>query len=339
MNEKLATIQRIHSITSHPNSEVTKIECAKVLEWPVIIKRGEFKENDLVVFIVIDSILPETEYFEFMRARKFRVWNARFKGQPSSGLVCPLSILPKDRVDAEGIDLYVGSDMTSILNIIKYERPIDLQVNGDAIGGFPTNLISISDEDNLLSYPESLQELIGKRIYITQKVDGSSTSFTYNNGEFKACSRRLEMKEGSGFPWLIANKYNIKDKLQKLGLNIAIQGETIGPKINGNRLELKDIELRVFRAKNLDTNQLFNLEELSKLCLTLDIPMVKMIAEFDFNPEIHNIEYFRNLADSQLYDNGKPAEGIVVAPIESFYSSVLNKHWSIKLINQNYKQD
>src|SRR5688572_13423941 len=96
---KLATIQRIHSISTHSNPEVERLECAKILEWPVVVKKGEYKENELVVFIVIDSIVPkENVYFSFMEKQKYRVWNARFKGAPSSGLVCPLSILPKDRM-------------------------------------------------------------------------------------------------------------------------------------------------------------------------------------------------------------------------------------------------
>lgn len=335
---KLATIQKIHSIRPHPDPDVNRIELAKIKEWPVVVKKGEYKENDLVCYIEIDCIVPESNpYFEFMRSRKFRTWPAKFKKQPSSGLVCPLSILPNDKV--AGLDLQEGYDVSDILGILKYERPIDIQIGGDAKGGFPTNLISISDEDNLLSYPEVLQELVGKRIYISSKADGSSVTFIYNNNEFKACSRRLELKDDSGFPYRLVSKYDTKNKLVELNRNIAIQGEAIGPKLNGNRLELKDIELRVFRSKDLDNKELFNLAKLKELCEHLSLPMVKIIDEFDFNPLIHTVEYFRNLADGQLYDNGKPGEGIVVTACEPFYSYILGKEFSFKVINSNYKQE
>ena len=92
---KLASIEKIHSVQKHPNEEVENLEVAKIKEWPVVVKKGQFKNDDLVVFIQIDSIVPDTNpYFEFMRRQKFRVWNAKFKGAPSQGLVCPLSILP-----------------------------------------------------------------------------------------------------------------------------------------------------------------------------------------------------------------------------------------------------
>jgi len=338
MAQKLASIQVIHSIRQHPNPEVNKLEVAKILEWPVVIPKGQFKENDLVIYIEIDVIVPETPYFEFMRSRKFRTWPAKFKGAASAGLVCPLSVLPEmgivDHVIKE------GDEVTEILGIKKYEKALDTQLGGDAKSNFPTNLISISDEDNLLSNKKALQELTGKKIFISQKADGSSGTFIYNQNEFKACSRRLELKENSGFPWTAANKYDIKNKLEKLGINIAIQAEIIGPKFNGNKLGLKDIEIRVFRAKNLDNCKIFSLGELKDLCYKLDLPMMKVIDEVDFDASIHTVEYFRNLADSQIYsENGGMGEGIVFAPIESFHSYELNKSWSLKVINSNYKQD
>lgn len=339
---KLATIEKIHSIQPHPNPEVEKLEVAKILEWPVVVPKGQYRDGELVVFIQIDSIVPEANpYFEFMRRQKFRVWNARFKGAPSSGLVCPTSILPYEGEPSPilGISLKEGDDITETLGIIKYERPIDMSVRGDAAGGYPTNLISISDEDNMLSHPTALAELDGKEIYISQKVDGSSTTFIFNNGEFKACSRRWELKEGSGFPWTAATRYNLKEKMISLKKNLAIQCEAVGNKLNGNRMGISGIELRLFRAKNLDNRQLYNYYELKELASILEIPIVDEIEIIKFDKNNHTIEYFKNLADKQIYStNGQPAEGLVLSPTIPFYSTILGKEWSLKIINQNYKQ-
>ena len=171
MNDtNLATIQRIHSIRPHPNADTLSV--AKVLEWPVVVKNNQFIENELVVFIEIDSIVPEfNPYFEFMRRQNFRTWNARFRGEPSSGLVCPLSILSLHKYLNK--DWVEGEDISAILNIKKYERPIDVSIGGDALGGFPTKLISITDEDNLLSHAKALNELSdGQELYATEKADG-----------------------------------------------------------------------------------------------------------------------------------------------------------------------
>lgn len=343
MTNKLASIQKIHSIQAHPNPEVLRLEIGKVHEWPVVIPKGQFKNDDLVVFIEIDSIVPATETFKFMERQKYRIWNARFKGAPSSGLVQPLSILPeRTAFDSDGnernIIYTLGDDVSEILNITKYEKPETHQNNGETKGGYPSALISISDELNLLSYPSALLELDGKEVVITQKMDGSSTTFIFNNNEFDACSRRLKLVENQGFPYQMVNQYNLKSLMSLNAKNIAIQAETIGIGMNGNRMGLTDRQIRVFRAKNLDTRMLYTWDELVDLCNLLDIPTVPLIDRFIFDKNIHTVEYFRELSNAQKYQNNLPGEGIVLSPVVSFYSLTLGKEFSIKLINQDCKQ-
>lgn len=239
------------------------------------------------------------------------------------------------------IILKEGTDLTTLLGITKYERPFDASMGGKQKGNFPTDLISITDEDNALSYPEAFNELSdGQLLYITLKNDGSSTSFIANDGEFKACSRRFEMQEGEGFPYLAANKYGLKEKMLALNKNVAIQCEAIGPKLNGNRMGLKDIEIRLFNGKVLGgDNKPIGYDDLKNLASILGIRMVEEIMVIVYDKSIHTIEWFRNLADSVKWiTNGQPAEGIVVRPCIPQFSSVLRKGWSLKFININYKQ-
>jgi len=169
-------------------------------------------------------------------------------------------------------------------------------------------------------------------------VHNSSTTFIHNKGEFQACSRRLLMKEGSGFPWQAAAKYNLKERMAALGRNLAIQAECCGPKLNGNQMELKEMQLFLFRAKCLDTRQILGLDEMIGIANALQIPHVKIISRFMFDKAVHTAEYFRSVADAQVWDtNGKPAEGIVIAPTTPFFSVKLQKDWSAKIINQSYK--
>ena len=238
------------------------------------------------------------------------------------------------------IKIEEGLDVTSLLKILKYERSPEITIAGDAAGSFPTNLISISDELNLLSYPNALKEIPpGEEIVWTLKNDGSSTTFIWNNGEFKACSRRLEMKEGGGYPWAIEKLYNIREKMANLNRNIAIQMESTGPKFNGNKLELKDTVARIFRIRDLDTRTNLGYREYRELAVALGIPVVEEIGFEPFNPEKHTIEFFRSVADAQTWpSNGKPAEGIVISTVKPLYSEELGKTWSAKVINQDYKQ-
>jgi len=43
------------------------------------------------------------------------------------------------------------------------------------------------------------------------------------------------------------------------------------------------------------------------------------------------------IAKRQKYPNGKPAEGIVIRPIENVFSEILMKRLSFKVLNPEYK--
>jgi len=68
------------------------------------------------------------------------------------------------------------------------------------------------------------------------------------DGEFNVCSRNLNLKESEGNTlWGLARKYNIEENMRKLHLdNYAIQGECVGPGVEGNHYELKNADFYVY---------------------------------------------------------------------------------------------
>jgi RNA ligase (TIGR02306 family) len=58
--------------------------------------------------------------------KKFRLKTIRLKGQISQGLALPVSFYP----GLDGLD--VGSDVTELLGVEKYDPPIPAQIQGDA---------------------------------------------------------------------------------------------------------------------------------------------------------------------------------------------------------------
>lgn len=64
MERKLASIVEINDIQPIPNADA--IEVATVKGWKVVVKKGEFKVNDLAVYFEIDSFLPVRPEFEFL---------------------------------------------------------------------------------------------------------------------------------------------------------------------------------------------------------------------------------------------------------------------------------
>lgn len=113
MSERaLAHVEQIVDIQPIPNAD--KIEVATVLGWRVVIsKTDNFKVGDKVVYIEIDSKVPDRPEFEFLRDRKFRVRTIRLRGQYSQGLILPMSILGNKDYD-------VGTDVTKELGVTYY---------------------------------------------------------------------------------------------------------------------------------------------------------------------------------------------------------------------------
>lgn len=88
---QLATVREVSAI--RPIEGADKIEVAQVDGWECVVQKGEFKVGDPIIYIEVDSVLPERPEFEFMRNRKFRVRTIKLRGQVSQGLVLPLSTL------------------------------------------------------------------------------------------------------------------------------------------------------------------------------------------------------------------------------------------------------
>ena len=286
MARNLASIQRIADVS--PIEGADKIECVSILGWRLVSKKDEFRVNDLCVYIEIDSLLPTTPQFGFMARYKYRVKTIKLRGQISQGLALPLSEFPEIKNPQEGMDV------TDLLGISKYEKEDDAESGIqtprklDAVlktlgiyklvkknrflrvlfgyskpstsGGFPTHIISHSDETRIQSMPGFLDKAGGLSFTETEKLDGSSGTFAMEKRgwlqkKFYICSRKMRKHENDGSVWSrIYKKYKIKDVLSEIVSEyalkaIAIQGEVIGPKIQGNPYRLTDLDFYAFRLK------------------------------------------------------------------------------------------
>lgn len=100
-----------------------------ILGWQVIVKKGEFKPGDYVVFIEPDAILPERPEFEFLRPKKFRIKTMKMGGVLSQGICFPLSVVPGyDKKAKNGVMPYSeGDDLTGVMGIRKVDEYEDEQ--------------------------------------------------------------------------------------------------------------------------------------------------------------------------------------------------------------------
>lgn len=256
---KLATIRTIANIKPIPNAD--RIEVAQIDGWEVIISKSDnFSQGDKVVYIEIDSKMPKTPEYDFLKSRKYVVKTIKLRGQVSQGLVLPLAVLPPG-------DYKIGDDVTEILGVTKYDpeaeqenavvsenkkksrNPIikflmrfkwfrKIYLKPSVKDTFP-NWIKKTDEERIQNMTRLFEKLKRDKtvLSVTEKVDGTSATFFLkkvgkNKYEFGVCSRNKRLvTEDNSYYWNVARKFKIKETLQTLigGLDwIVLQGEITG---------------------------------------------------------------------------------------------------------------
>lgn len=91
---ELCYIVRVGAIESIEGYD--RVEKAHVGGWTILVKKDQFKEGDLGIYFEIDSKVPETEPFEFLASKHFKVKTQKFcKGAViSQGLLMAFEDLP-----------------------------------------------------------------------------------------------------------------------------------------------------------------------------------------------------------------------------------------------------
>lgn len=323
---KVATVEIIKNLRKHPNADA--LEIGNVLGWQVVCKAGTYQEGQKVIYVNIDSVLEERPEYEFLRSKNFRIKPIKLRGEPSQGLCLPCLH-----------DFEVGSDVSEMVGAKHYEKPVPIQLSGMVMGEFPNFLIK-TDEDNLRNYSEALEEVKREILYTTIKLDGTSATYFVKDGEFGFCSRnlRLKVEDENSIYAKMAIKYDIKNKMlrhaEQYG-DFCIQGEIYGPGIQNNPMGAKETSFSMFNGYKIAGKTHWGYSDLKKFSESYDIRKVDFVLTHTKCPSLEDLIA---LANKMVYLNGKPAEGIVVRPWDPFFSSVLKKNWSVKIINENYQE-
>jgi len=326
----VATIEKVTSVREHPNADLLQV--ATILGWDVVCKKQECKKDELVVFINIDSIVDPHPFFHFLQAKSYRIRPVKIRGQISQGLILPLESLQK--FGCENIhQLSIGDDVSHIVKAKHYEKAETLRVTGRSKGSFPSFLIK-TDENNLRNFPMAIDEIRGKEVYITQKIDGTSATYYVKSGKFGVCSRTLDLQTDENHYWNMVKKYDLAFKMLNQDFDLAIQGEIYGPSIQNNPTGIKQISFAAFNIFDIKNSQYGSLDELTSFCQNNDIPQAKVIYRGEMKFELPDLI---SMANDQYYENGKPCEGIVIRTIEPIKSRcmVINR-WSAKVLNEKY---
>jgi hypothetical protein len=347
----LASVQRVLDVT--PIDGADSIETAHVLGWQVVIKKGEYQKGDLCTYIQIDTVVPETEQFDFLRERKYRVRTIKLRKQISQGLIVPL---PKGNWKE-------GEDVTDIIGVKKYEKPDNNPeryekprvpkvwykklfyifkynflykhfpgLRKKARSPFPTHLVGVTDEERIQNIPQVLEKYKDKDFVVSYKLDGSSITIIHSKvlgkSKFRICSRRFELHCKKNDWYRVFNETGFKHEILKLVKHfktddIIVQGEAIG-KFNGNHHNLEREQIRLFNiyVKGKRLNQ----KDFLQVCLASNIPHCPEYGTRKLPETLDEILKISEIKD--VLNPSVEAEGLVWRCIED--------NTSFKVINNKY---
>ena len=199
----------------------------------------------------------------------------------------------------------------------------------DKKGGWP-NWVAKTDEERIQNMPWILNDT--GRWIITEKIDGSSTTFTMKRGkhgknEFYVCSRNVCFDSvdkpcyyDTNIYWEMAQKYDMYNILTKL-LEIApeaewvtIQGETYGSGVQTRDYSMKDHDFKAFNLIFSHCGRYGTLE-MQTLLEGLGVPCVPVVNDDFYFDEIkgeNKVDSLLEMATGESAIDGKPREGFVL---------------------------
>lgn len=346
---KLVTIRQITAIT--PIEKADAIETALVDGWEVVVKKGEFKVNQYILYFEIDSLLPMSdERFNFLAKGKdidkFRLRTIKLRGQISQGLVLPLHIF------WECATCELDYDYSEELGIEKYEIPDSGNVRGCKPASTFPHFIPKTDEERIQNiYNKYKENFLDVDFYESEKLDGSSVTiaslidpklfidklkeedypYSCEDSQLILASRNQTLKfDATSYFWKGVLNTGLQNKalaIAKTGRQLALQGELLGPGIQGNREGLLDYTVRVFKVYDIDNKEYLTHPEFLSLCEEFNIVTVPQLGKVKvFNMELSNIIKRAQGKNS----NSKNIEGKV-------YTAYVNdKTIHFKVINNQY---
>lgn len=349
----LASAQKI--IRLDPIEGADLIEKATVLGWEIVVKKEEFKVGDLAAYIQIDTVVPETEQFEFLRERSFRIRTIKLRKQISQGLVVPLPAgnwsEGDDLTDALGVKKYEkGGETPGVLRkkpaiwykkwwyILKYQYLVKIFPNLNTFNRnrFPKHLVPITDEERIQNIPSVLERYAGKIFVVSEKLDGSSITIIHErkwNGKskYRVCSRRFELFNTKNEWHQVFFSTQFEKHIQALvGFfktpYVIVQGEFIGAP-QGNRYGLKENEIRLFNiyvgGKRLTQDLFYD------VCNKLEIPRCPML---EMRLLKHTLPSILQYAEAKsILNNAIEREGVVFRCVEDGLSfKVISNKYLLK---------
>ena len=375
---ELAYVVKIDNIITIDGAD--RVEKEIVGRWNIMVRKGEFKTGDKAVYFEIDSKVPEREPYMFLADKHFKIKTQKyFKGTViSQGLLMAFEDFDwaEDKYEVGtfltkelGVTYAVEEDNKRKSNITKYDKmyqrhlvlfkkyKILRKIFKTNIGkkilfiflgkkrdtrNWPAWVVK-TDEERVQNMPFLFPGDPNKKWVVTEKIDGTSTTFTMKGRkkkeEFYICSRNVnfdkpEKAENCFYETNVyiemAEKYNMESVLRNILDNhpefefVTIQGETYGANIQKRDYGLTGHDFMAFNLifgyKDGRVERLNPIDMTSILVNTYNIPCVPILDTIILPETMDEMIAYAN--GKSLVDGGM-REGVVLRTldgVESFKS-------------------
>lgn len=297
MSEFHVEVVEIGAIQAHPNADALDITHVRG-EYPVCIRRGEFKPGDRAVYLPVDSIVRTDGVFAFLGpAPTARIKAKRLRGVFSMGLL----------VKADP-SWPVGTNVQAELGVEKYEPEQHLTIGGEDERD-PGFLPVYTDIEGFRRHPSVLKE--GEEVIVTEKIHGANGRFVYRDGRLWVGShKRIKREDSTNLWWRAASDFGLARRLADFP-GIAVYGEVFG-QVQDLKYETRpgEIKLALFDAFNTGTGRYLNADDFLWIAERLCMPTVPVLYRGPWSRSL------LGLAEGKSTIAGHVREGFVVRPVK-----------------------
>lgn len=340
MSHHSVDVVSVGKLMPHPNADA--LEITHINGWQVVVRKGQFREGDLAVYVEPNYVVP-TDRPEFAFLAKegratHRLKAIRLRGELSFGLLIPI---PDGVVHAE-LDavkypsgcrpLEAGDDVMQALGITRYEPPVKyLHSQELPEEQAPQLYVPKFDIESLQKFKYLIRP--GERVVVTEKIHGANARYVYHDGKFFMGSRNRWIDPETESVWKAAISANphIMAFCQD-NPDTILFGEVYG-KVQDLRYGLgEQVQFAGFAALNRDKwiDQLTLIEELEERGIGY-APLLA-VQEFD-------MDFIASLAEGDsaipTAPKGHMREGVVIVPEVERYGPSAGRS-AFKLISNRY---
>jgi RNA ligase (TIGR02306 family) len=297
MSEFHVEVTTLTKVEKHPNADT--LSMGEVNGYPVIFRTEDFVEGEKVVHVPIDSIVPDSPVFSFLKKDNRRIRALRLRGIFSMGLIV--------KADPEW---KIGQNVQEHFGITKYEPPMALLMsteNEPDPGFFP----GYTDIEGLRRWPGVL--IPGEEIVLTEKIHGANSRFLYHEGRLWVGSHDcVKRYNPENVWWKYAEAMGLEKLLSKFP-GITIFGEVYGFKVQDLAYGLKNqVSLSLFDACDVRTRKYLDYDDFKGLAKDLGLPTVPELYRGPWSEDLKKLAE----GNSTVPGAAHVREGFVAKPVK-----------------------